>query len=407
MARAGEDQLRLPRPPGAVRRFLADHPRVPDWTAVVVSLLLGWALTDRFGLLGSPWEVLGGPWILVNVVTAAALLLRRSRPLLVLGIAVVGDLLMLVDPNGPLIVPLAVGVYSAAVYRSNRAAAAGAAAVVIALVAMEVWLGLDGGRMWFIAIIAVLIALVLGTSIGDRRRYLAALLERAAQLATERDQRARLAVVAERARIARELHDVVAHGLSVIVRLSDGADAVAATDPERSRKAVRQVGRIGRDSLQDMRRLLGVLSEAEPEPQLAPQPSLADLDALVETYRAAGLPVVVERVGGTDLDAAAQLVVYRVVQEGLTNALRYAQLPTRVLVRLRVADRVEVEVADDGRGSGRTPSVGLGSGLLGLRERLGLYGGEVEAGPRDDLGGYGWRVRVRFTPDAPRTEEIA
>jgi signal transduction histidine kinase len=152
-----------------------------------------------------------------------------------------------------------------------------------------------------------------------------------------------------------------------------------------------------------MRRLLGVLSDAELEPDLAPQPSLADLDALVATYRTAGLPVDMERSGTASLDGAAQLVVYRVVQEGLTNVLRYARTPSRVLVRLRLAEEVEVEVVDDGLGSGQQPSVGLGRGLIGLRERAAMYGAEVEAGPRAEIGGHGWRLRFRFAPQAART----
>ena len=385
-----------------LRRIGAAHPRLLDAVVAAVSLLVGWVQTDAVGLVGPFWAVAGGPWAVVNVVTAASLLLRRTRPVVPLVVAAVGGLLVLVDDRGPLTAPLVVTVYSFAVHRSTRAGLAAAAVLIAeALVLASIPAAAPGGAPSF-TVLCLLVALLLGVGVGERRRYLDAVLDRAASLAMERDQRAQLAVAAERARIARELHDVVAHGLSVIVRLSDGADAVARTDPGRSQEVVQQIGRVGRDSLRDMRRLLGVLGEEDAGAgaglELAPQPSLADLDALVATFRSAGLPVVVERSGGVQPDPTVQLVVYRAVQEGLTNALRYARAPGRVVVRLRFAEVVEVEVVDDGAGTGREASVGSGRGLLGLRERARLYGGEVLAGPRADLGGRGWRLRVRLAP---------
>jgi signal transduction histidine kinase len=342
--------------------------------------------------------------VVVNALVAATLPLRRRFPVVPLVGAAVGALPVLLDDQGPLLVPIVVSVYSLAVYRSTRSAAAGAALLTIEMLTAQYLTGDALDRTPFFATVGVVLALLIGASVGDRHRYLAALIDRAAQLAAERDQRALLEVAAERARIARELHDVVAHGLSVIIRLSDGADAVAESDPPRSREAVRQVGRVGRDSLRDMRRMLGVLSQGPGEPDLAPPPGLADLDALVETYRAAGLPVVVERSGDAVVDLATQLAVYRTVQEGLTNALRYALAPTTVLVRLHLGATVEVEVTDDGAGRERPPSLGSGRGLVGLRERAALYSGSFEAGPRDDLQGRGWRVRLQIDPTAATRE---
>ncbi len=400
----GEGQLRLPRPPGVLRGFTTTHPWSVDVVLVALALLVGWVQTDRVGTRGPLWTVLGGWWVVVVVVTTGALLLRRRRPAVTLVVTGLGVLPVLLSDRGPLLVPLAVCVYSLAVHRSTRAAAAAAAVLTIEVLATEYWAQSVLGPAPSFAVVAMVLALLVGASVGDRRRYLAEVIARSAQLAAEQEQRAQIEVAAERARITRELHDVVAHGLGVIVRLSDGADAVVETDPERSREAVRQVGRVGREALRDMRRMLGVLSGEATGPDLAPQPGLADLGALVETYRSAGLPVVVERRGDAPLDRATQLVVYRSVQEGLTNALRYARSPSTVLVRLRLDDVVEVEVSDDGAGpdagAGHQPSVGSGRGLVGLRERAALYGGSVTAGPRDDLGGRGWRTRLRIDPGA-------
>lgn len=402
--RALDDGLRLPRAPGVLRRFGAAHPRAVDAAVVLVALLVGWVQVDFVGLTGPLWEVLGGPWSIVIVVTAAALLVRRTRPLVPLAAAGASVLLCVVDDRGPLVVPLAVSVHALAVHRSNRAAVAGAAVLVVEVLTLEFVQGAAMTRSPFFAIVFIVVALLVGTSAGDRRRYLAAVLQRAAELAEERDRRAELAVAQERARIARELHDVVAHGLSVMVRLSDGAAATAETDPVRARTASEQVGGVGRGALRDMRRLLGVLGPDEPVGRLEPQPGLADLDALVATYRTAGLPVVLERSGSAELDPAAQLVVFRAVQEGLTNALRYARLPSRVDVRVRLAADTEVEVADDGAAGAPADAVGSGRGLIGLRERAALYGGSVEAGPRPELGGRGWRTRVRITVDTPQED---
>jgi signal transduction histidine kinase len=249
-------------------------------------------------------------------------------------------------------------------------------------------------------LLSLVFALLIGSNIGNRRRYLAALIDRAAQLARERDQQGLLATAAERSRIAREMHDVVAHSLSVMVRLSDGADAVFEKDPARSREAVRQIGEVGRDSLRDMRRLLGVLrtEEGEEVAALGPQPTLDELDRLIETYRATGLPVAVQQLGDPPSDTGLQVAVYRTVQESLTNALRYAREPSRVLVQLDYRSGIVVEVTDDGLFLGPVASVGTGRGLVGLRERAALFGGTAEAGPRlnPETGqdGGGWRVRV-------------
>lgn len=393
-----EDDLLLPRPPGLVRRFWMRHALLADILIAFFALVTGYVENiDRgLGLAGADWLVHG--FFAVPLVAAGMLVARRRRPLLVLVVVILcSSALAVFNSGSTLAVPLVVAIYSVAVYSGTLQAWLGAAATYlvywITVLATHGTPDHNSG-----VLVIVLFALLVGINIGNRRRYLEALLERAAQLVRERDQQGQLATAAERSRIAREMHDVVAHSLSVMVRLSDGADAVAETDPARSREAVRQIGQVGRDSLRDMRRLLGVLRE-DGETETAPQPTLDDLDRLIETYRAAGVPVVVQQRGAAPGDSSLQVAVYRSVQESLTNALRYANQPSRVLVQLDHGDEVTVvDVTDDGIYLGKPASVGTGRGLVGLRERAAVHGGSVEAGPRVDpatgLERGGWRVHL-------------
>ncbi|ROQ40054.1 putative secreted protein with PEP-CTERM sorting signal [Frondihabitans sp. PhB188] len=395
------DDLLLPRPPGLFRRLLARPSLLVD--AVVALPVLGIEYLDALSGDGLGFQgdlLLHGTWPLV-LIGCAGLLLRRRQPLVALAVIAAFGVTLTLLGQPYLLVAASFAVYAAAVYRSPRLAWLGLAGTVVLFIAAtsaahlimhdrSFWSGLQGtiGLTLFLAIAALI-----GVNIGDRKRYLDALLERAAQLARERDQQGQLAAAAERSRIAREMHDVVAHSLSVVVRLADGADAIADADPEKSRETVRQIGEVGRESLRDMRRLLGVLRD-DSSAELAPQPSLDELDRLIETYRSAGLPVAVQRTGDAPSDVALQVAVYRAVQESLTNALRYATEPSRVLVQLAFEpESSTVDVTDDGIFVGAKPSVGTGSGLVGLRERAAVFGGTVEAGStRWD--GAGWRVRM-------------
>ncbi|KQQ28901.1 MULTISPECIES: sensor histidine kinase [unclassified Frondihabitans] len=387
----------LPRPPGLVRRFWMRHARLADWLLAVFALIVGYleAVDTGAGLVGADWLVSG--FFALPVVGAAALLWRRSRPLTCFGVALACSLgLTLANTTVPATV-LVLALYAVAVYDRVAFAWIGAALAVALNAGVEI---LVQGSPHSLALLTVTFAitLLIGVTVGGRRRYLEALLDRAAQLTRERDQQGQLAAIEERARIAREMHDVVAHGLSVMIRLSDGAAAVATSDPERSREAVRQIGEVGRSSLRDMRRLLGVLRD-EGQVEFAPQPTLAELDDLVETYRSAGLPVAVQQKGTPPTDTAIQVALFRGVQEALTNALRYSREPGRVLVSLDYDNTcATLDVTDDGIFVGRPESVGSGRGLLGLRERAVAFGGTVEAGPaiNPETGqdGGGWRVRM-------------
>jgi signal transduction histidine kinase len=216
--------------------------------------------------------------------------------------------------------------------------------------------------------------------------------ERAARAEREREERARSAVAEERARIARELHDVVGHSVSVMTVQASGVRRLLRPDQQRERDALLVVERTGREALAEMRRMVGVLRRPEEAPALAPQPSLEHLDRLVESAREAGLAVELHVEGeAVQLPAGVDLTAYRLVQEGLTNALKHAAA-TRAEVLVQYSDgHIEVVVSDDGHGAGSGD--GGGHGLVGMRERVSVYGGELDAGPRP---GGGYRLRARL-----------
>jgi signal transduction histidine kinase len=252
---------------------------------------------------------------------------------------------------------------------------------------------------------ALAATVLLGVAVSTRRAYLAELEERARRLERERDQQAQLAVATERARIARELHDIVAHNLAVMIALADGAAFTATVAPDRAAAAMQQVSETGRQALAEMRRLLGLLREGEPPQapsELAPPPGLEDVDELVEQVRAAGVRVELTREGAAGAwGPGAGLAVYRIVQEALTNTLKHAGPQATAQVRLRyTAAGVDLEVTDDGARRPARPAAvaGGGHGLAGMIERAASYGGDLEAGPCPPMG---WRVRARLRFDDP------
>ncbi|MCR2827114.1 sensor histidine kinase [Microbacterium sp. zg.Y909] len=236
---------------------------------------------------------------------------------------------------------------------------------------------------------AALIATLLGINRGHQRRHVAGLVERAEQMKRERDQQASIARAQERERIAREMHDVIAHSLAVMTALADGASAVAPTRPEESRRVMARVADTGRRTLGEVRRLLARVDDDAAT--MAP-PGPAQLAALVDEFVAAGLPVRLELTGVVAADSAVGPTVYRIVQESLTNVLRHARDVRDVFVRVRLADD-EVTILVQDSSAPAVPTDSPGRGLVGIRERGAFYDGEVEAGPRD---GGGWRVFVRL-----------
>jgi signal transduction histidine kinase len=216
------------------------------------------------------------------------------------------------------------------------------------------------------------------------------------QLEQEKSE-AEAAIAEERTRIARELHDVVAHAISVIVLQARGGRRLLDAEPEETREALDAIERTATQALDEMRRLLGLLRESDAELALAPQPSLARLDALVDQVREAGLPVELSIEGKpTELPPGIDLSAYRIVQEALTNALKHAG-PATARVTVRYGEGVlDLEVSDDGAGSGN--GSGGGQGLAGIRERVAVFGGNVEAGSRPE-GGYAVRARLPYTSE--------
>lgn len=245
----------------------------------------------------------------------------------------------------------------------------------------------------------VVAAVALGLVVRVRRAQLAALHDRAARLEIERDQRSQLAAAAERTRVAREMHDIVGHNLSVIITLADGGARAADTTPERGKQALQMIGDTGRQALGELRRTLGVLRDqhaASDTAQLSPQPRLADIDALCARIRAAGPQVVYRTSGELDnLDRGVQLTVYRIVQEALTNTLKHAGRDTRIDLTVTARDmELSIDVHDTGPGpQAARPEQprDQGQGLTGMRERAALYNGTVTAGPAP---GGGWAVRA-------------
>ncbi|MGW0869122.1 sensor histidine kinase [Streptomyces sp. NPDC002740] len=251
-------------------------------------------------------------------------------------------------------------------------------------------------------------AVAIGLTLRIRGMYLEALEDRARRLEIEQDQRLRLTAAAERSRVAREMHDIVGHNLSVMVSVADGAATLAANRGERSTDALRILGDTGRQAMSELRRVLGVLREEQDgEQPLSPQPGIGDLDPLLTRVRAAGLAVTYRTVGDLgSLSGGVQLTVYRIVQEALTNTLKHAGPRSAADVTVTAeAGSVRIKVADTGVPPGApAPAAGRadgpGHGLVGIRQRAAMYGGTVVVGPRET--GHGWLLDVVLdVPSAP------
>jgi signal transduction histidine kinase len=328
------------------------------------------------------------------------LLARRRAPLLVLlvvcAVASVGYA-SVDDTQGDLQVWIAfnVALYSAAAHLPLGPAVAAAGLVATLTFAVEISRLGDtkaedvAGELLFLAFVWAL-----GRWVRRRRQRTEHLEERTVWLEADRDERARAAVAEERARIAREMHDAVAHTVSVMVLQAGAAEETLAVAPERAREALVTIQDAGREAIVELHRMLGVLREPVADLALAPNPGVARLDALLDHVRRAGLPVELSVEGEPRrLPAGLDRSVYRIVQEGLTNTLKHAG-PAHATVRLSYGGReIELEVLDDGTG----PAAGNGGGfgLVGMRERAELYGGVLESGARPG-GGHALRARLPF-----------
>jgi len=349
-------------------------------------------------MLVAPW-----PQVPITAMLAGAVVVRRRVPAAAFSVAAVAGLWEVVatNPSGS-DVALLILLYTVAAYRPRQLSilalvtclVGGAVALLLKQPAPVGGPILDrvlGGGALFGG--TSLLAWVLGDSMRYRRGYYAALEDRAARLEAERDAQAKVAAAAERARIARELHDVIAHHVSVMVVQADGASYALAADPKTAQTALAAISSTGRQALTEMRRLLGVLRTAGDQAALAPVPGLGELRELLDQARAAGLAVTYTLTGAPrELPEGAELAAYRVVQESLTNTRKHGGLAASAAVTLRYEpDGLTVEVTDDGMA---TPAGdGGGHGLAGMRERIEMYGGTVQAGP---LPRGGFRVLARL-----------
>jgi len=333
-----------------------------------------------------------------GIALAVPLLWRRSHPELVLGLlAAVAFAQWLSHVWTAADAALLVAAYTVANQAPRRSAIAAGAVLEGGAILASTRFPLADYRSLqaFVTISGLSIAATLmGVRRRDRRDLLSSLEERAARLELERDQQRELATAAERARIARDMHDIVAHSLTVMIALNDGAGRVLRDSPDRGvADAIATASATGRQALSEMRLLLGVLRDDQSGEEFAPQPGLAELEELVEQTRGVGLPVRLIITGTTTpLPESLQLTVFRIVQEALTNVLRHARGPASAEVELHFhADGLELTVTNTGT-TNREP-VEPGRGIRGMRERALLYNGNIEAGP---LAEGGWRVRARL-----------
>ncbi|MCQ4212753.1 sensor histidine kinase [Streptomyces longispororuber] len=382
--------------------FLRRHPTWVDgfWAVILFGMSVV-GVTGTGPPRGNAAASLGCAALLSVVVT-----LRRRMPERMLVLAVVTGLAQLVldAETNPSNFAMLVIVYTCAAdgarWSSRLALGAGLCAAPLAQLRWPEEHGSPLGQMAVAVFTMVPFALawVLGDSLRTRRAYLAQLEERANRLEREREAQSKVAVAAERARIARELHDVVAHNVSVMVVQADGAAYVLDQAPDQAKKALETISGTGRQALAEMRRLLGVLRTGEHEEggEYVPQPDVDQIEDLVEQVRTAGLPVDF-KVEGTPrpLPSGVELTAYRIVQEALTNTRKHGGPNAGASVRLvYFDDGLGLLVEDDGKGAPHElyedgGADGRGHGLIGMRERIGMVGGTLDAGPRP---GGGFRI---------------
>ncbi|MFJ6900616.1 sensor histidine kinase [Streptomyces hokutonensis] len=381
---------------GRVRRGIESHPLATD---TALSLAVALASLPALGASGRPWMA-----VPLCAGLVAPLVWRRRWPSAVFGfLSVVAFVTWLVDVRTDMAnASLLIGLYTVGRWQARINAFLAASVLEIgAVLAVGRW-GHDSAQPALVVFVLlsgmVAAALLLGIYIRTRGAYLASLRDRAERAERERDQLARLAVVEERARIAREMHDIVAHNLSVLIALVDGAASVQTRTPHQATQAMALAADTGRKVLGEMRQLLDVTRTEPGEAELHPQPGLEDLDGLVDEVRAVGLPVTVEMTGPRiPVPASTGLAAYRVVQESLTNVLKHAGTAAAAHVRLEfTSEALKITVTDTGDTTAETDTQNLSAppghhGLAGMRERVAVHGGAVQAGSH--VGG-GWQVNA-------------
>lgn len=363
-------------------------PHLADFLLALVSFLLTlgmWSLgAERNGL---PLETVAGiGMFLCAFVGNFALLWRRSNPLQVHAVVLTASVLVLIGPAANGLVALAFSLYSLGRYaEDDRASLVGMLAALV-FVVTDLFLLSTPSVGGTIAAGLVISLWYIGRRLRFRGEYLRLLEGRAEQLEREKRVDAERAIAEERTRIARELHDIVAHQVSLMTVQAGAAKTVADSDPQAARESMAAVEKAGRQALTEMRHLLGLLRPAEGVQDLGPQPGIADLTTLVRKVSEAGLEVSLRTDGQlSGLPARVDLNIYRIVQEALTNALKHAGPGASAVVSLgRNANRIDLSIRDNGRG-GNSESTS-GHGVVGMRERADLLGGSFSAGPCADRG---------------------
>lgn len=442
LAHSFDDQTLLYRR-GRVREYLRQHPWITD-IAVAVCYLAA-TITDY--RVSGPSAYRTHLAVLVAMMTIA-ILFRRILPLSVFIFVVLAPLALRVgalgfaaDPpladimpsgeglrvNGraiasPLpfidLIALPIASYALGAEKRLRISLPTVAITWVGLLfAVEIFADPFDRNVWSgVLTLFMAVGFLIGSNVHSSRLRVAELEKRAQQIALEHEQREQLAVSQERTRIAREMHDVVAHSLSVMVTLAEGASVALDNNPQMAKNAITQLAEVGRESLQDTRRLVGVLRQevtseanvpaevrqiAESEAPRDPQPGERDVTALVASYQAAGIPVHFHESGpALPPDAGLHLAIYRIVQEALTNVLRYARSSPRIDVSIKRSGGEVVVTVENLTGDGSAPLPGSGKGVIGMRERAAVFDGTVHAGPTTT----GWQVRASLRiPGQPHT----
>jgi len=374
--------------------WIRSHPRRIDALVAVSWILLGIAADVIWTENGRNFFLLG-PVLLMG----AALYWRREHPISVFAVhATILLILTLIDIDEDIPTAMLAGVYSLAAWDEHRRRSLSVLGgfLLLAIGIVSVTDQTYVGDAFSVALVFG-ICWLLGETMQYRRRFRDSLIDRAERAEALRETMAQQAVAEERTRIARELHDVVAHSMSLMVVQAGAARRIAATDPDRSGELIQSVENVGRSSLDEMRRILGVLRDDQDVAEHAPQPDLAALQDLTAEFERAGLAVTVQETGEpTPLPASLELTAYRIVQESLTNTLKHANSPTaRVELNWQPGD-LEILVEDDGTMAPSIDHSGANKGLIGMRERVAAFDGEFIAEPR--FGG-GWRVRAHLPFD--------
>jgi signal transduction histidine kinase len=407
-----------------VYAWLSRHPRLVDgvpafWLALLgVATVRGSASATAYqpsGVVPATAASFGARHAVVLLLPLVAAMVipvvfRRTYPVQAFAIAAAAGAIQVLTYSKPLGSDLALLIllYTLAGYRPRRVSVPGLGVCLAgSAVAVAVWApsSVSALNRALMAIVifsgTALVAWVLGDSMRYRRAYLTSLEDRAARLERERDAQAQIAAAAERARIARELHDVIAHNVSVMVVQADGASYALRSEPERTAQALTAISHTGRQALAEMRRLLGILRSGDEQADLAPVPGLDQLRELLDQAREAGMSVSLTLEGAVrPLPEGAELAAYRVVQESLTNTRKHGGLAAAAAVTLRYEpDGLLLQVTDDGLGAAAAAD-GVGHGLTGMRERVEMYGGTIQAGPLPD-GGYQVTARLPDTVAEP------